>query len=131
MNKQVEQIKAEIERLQDSTMDSNCNFYSQAAEEKYHLLCHLENFINSLPEEPVSEDLEKAAVEAFKNIVEEDRNSFLEIFKAGAQWKEQQMIEKAVEWLVNNMMCTGYTLQSKAKFIRDFRKTMSDNTENE
>lgn len=39
-------------------------------------------------EEPVSEELEKAAVEAFKQIVDDERNSFLEIFKAGARWQE-------------------------------------------
>lgn len=45
----------------------------------------------------VSEDLEKAAVEAFKHIVDSDKNSFLEIFKAGAEWKEEQMMAKAVD----------------------------------
>ena len=39
-------------------------------------------------EKPVSENLEKAAVEAFKEIVDDERNSFLEIFKAGAEWKK-------------------------------------------
>ena len=36
---------------------------------------------------PVSEELEQAAVEAFKKIVDDGRNSFLEIFKAGAEWQ--------------------------------------------
>lgn len=42
---------------------------------------------NSLQEEPVSEGLEKAAVEAFKQIVDSNKNNFLEIFKAGAKWQ--------------------------------------------
>ena len=30
-------------------------------------------------------------------------------------------IEKAVEYIANNMRCDGYTLQTKAKFIKDFK----------
>ena len=39
-------------------------------------------------EQPTIDDreLEKAAVEAFKHIVDSGKNSFLEIFKAGAKW---------------------------------------------
>lgn len=43
-----------------------------------------------LVEEHVSEELEQAAVEAFKEIVDDERNSFLEIFKAGATWQKEQ-----------------------------------------
>ena len=49
--------------------------------------------IKALQKEPVSEDLEKAAVEAFKQIVDSDKNSFLEIFKAGAKWQKQQILD--------------------------------------
>lgn len=33
-------------------------------------------------------------------------------------------IEKAVDYIANNMQCNGYTLQTKVKFIRDFKKHM-------
>ena len=36
------------------------------------------------------EEINQAAVEAFKQIVDSDKNNFLEIFKAGAQWQKQQ-----------------------------------------
>lgn len=49
-------------------------------------------------EETVSEELEQAAVEAFKKIVDDGRNSFLEIFKAGAKWQKEQ--DK--QWLAEN-----------------------------
>lgn len=136
MNKQVEQIKAEIERLirylgeqRDINLEELLSFINSLPEEPVSGLDNGKMSIdrwkeackaasnqanyrekNGLTEtrddyfvdgvqwadehpikEPVSEDLEKAAVEAFKNIVDEDRNSFLEIFKAGAKWKEQQM----------------------------------------
>lgn len=41
-------------------------------------------------EKPVSEELEQAAVEAFKEIVDDGRNSFFEIFKAGAKWQKEK-----------------------------------------
>ena len=33
-------------------------------------------------------------------------------------------IEKAIEYISNNMRCDGYTLQTKAKFIKDFKNYM-------
>lgn len=43
------------------------------------------------------DDLEEAAVEAFKQIVDSDKNNFLEIFKAGAEWQKEKMMEDAVD----------------------------------
>ena len=47
-------LVAEIQRLQDLTMDENKNFYSEAAEGEYNALCNIEHFIDSLQEESVS-----------------------------------------------------------------------------
>lgn len=33
-------------------------------------------------------------------------------------------IEKAADYIANNMRCNGYTLQTKVKFIKDFKKYM-------
>lgn len=33
-------------------------------------------------------------------------------------------IEKACDFIAGNMTCNGYTLQTKVKFIRDFKKYM-------
>lgn len=35
-------------------------------------------------------------------------------------------IEKAADYIANNMQCNGYTLQTKVKLIRDFKKYMED-----
>lgn len=35
-------------------------------------------------------------------------------------------IKKAAEYIANNMQCNGYTLQTKAKFIRNFKRYMED-----
>lgn len=93
MTDKVQKIRKEVEKLKLCTMDEHMKFYSEAAEAEYNALCEVEKTIDSLQEEPVSENLEKAAVEAFKKIVDSDKNSFLEIFKAGAEWKEEQMMK--------------------------------------
>lgn len=66
-----------------------------AFEQEKLAMCELLSSLDTLEvqEEPVSEDLEKAAVEAFKQIVDSDKNNFLEIFKAGANWKKEQIEE--------------------------------------
>ena len=109
MTDKVQKIREEIERLQGLTMDENKNFYSEAAEGEYNALCNIEHFIDCLQEEPVSKDLEKAAVEAFKHIIDSNKNSFLEIFKAGAEWKKEEMMEKTID-----ATCFGF--QSAALF---------------
>lgn len=38
--------------------------------------------------------------------------------------RKDVFIEKAAEWLASNVTCDGYTFQSKAKMIREFRKAM-------
>lgn len=45
-------------------------------------------------------------------------NDFIEYTSTDA------FIEKACEFLAENMTCNGYTLQTKAKFIRGFRNYM-------
>lgn len=43
--------------------------------------------------------------------------------------RKDAFIEKAVEYIANNMGCDGYTLQTKAKFIRGFRSLMNGKNE--
>ena len=35
-----------------------------------------------------------------------------------------EVIKKAVDYIAKNMRCDGYTLQSKAKFIKGFKNYM-------
>jgi hypothetical protein len=45
------------------------------------------------------------------------------ITKNGIEYiRTDAFIEKACEFLAENMKCDGYTLQTKAKFISDFRE---------
>ena len=59
------------------------------------------SFINSLLEEPVSEDLEKAAEEQARSYgyMTEDYEfrENVESFKAGAEWQKEQMMAKAID----------------------------------
>jgi hypothetical protein len=70
---------------------------------------------NSLQEEPVSEGLEKTAVKAFKQIVDSDKNNFLEIFKAGANWKEEQIEEVLLSEVLPCFMHGGEADEVMAK----------------
>jgi hypothetical protein len=72
-------------------------------------------------EESVSEDLEKAAVEAFKQIVDDDKNNFLEIFRAGIKWHKEYMKAKAIEGnvLANGMGEPILHLWDKGKHLID------------
>lgn len=89
-------IRAEIERLKLCTMDEHMGFYSEAAEAEYNALCNIEHFIDSLQEEPVSEDLQESA-ETYTNRRENEKFDVGEgygmddvenAFKAGAQWQK-------------------------------------------
>jgi len=81
-DKERQYLIAEIERLKDCASPI--------------VVCDtLLSLIDSMQEEPISEDLEKAAVEAFKQIVDSDKNNFLEIFKAGAKWQKEYLWKPA------------------------------------
>lgn len=136
MTDKLQKIRAEIERLQDGLMDAQGRFCTNAAESAYHILCHLENFINSmqeehtipdivdehwwemLGEEPVSEDLEEAAKHyLYSNILYDDvyvgnptDNDCVEMFKAGAQWQKEKMMKEAKESQVILTRITNATL---------------------
>ena len=94
----------EYSRLQEDGIDSN-EYYRIITERVINILKKHKNFMQ---EEPVSEDLEKAVAEAFKQIVDSDKNNFLEIFKAGAKWQ-----------LAKNK---SITLDDLEKFINELSK---------
>lgn len=46
--------------------------------------------VESLSKLSLPSGVKEAAVEAFKELVDSDKNNFLEIFKAGARWASEQ-----------------------------------------
>lgn len=98
MNKQ--QLRAQIAALQDATMDENKNFRTAYDEGKFDALSAVDALLDSLQEEPVSENLEEAAkiytVSLVVNEIIPDatvkqlREVADKSFKAGANWRYEQ-----------------------------------------
>ena len=98
-----EKIRAEIERLYNQSLvhknrqvelglkSAACTSYG-----KSEVCKELLSFIDSMQEEPVSEELEEAALQHLQKhydtsvIWDEDEKCVVRDFKAGANWKEQQ-----------------------------------------
>lgn len=121
-----EKIRAEVERLRALTADPISN--------PFDLVLH---FIDSLPEEKVSEDLEEAAEEyasVYKQVgYDEDHIlSVSDSYIAGADWQKEHTIDKACEWLKENMnkyIHHNYVtdaLDVEKGIYQDFRKAMED-----
>ena len=71
--------------------ESGDHYYNVDITRKGLIWAYVDELLNlAKKEEPVSEEFKKAAVEAFKQIVDSDKNNFFEIFKAGTQWQKQQ-----------------------------------------
>ena len=90
----IQQLRAQISALQDATMDENKNFRSAYDEGKFDALSAVDTLLDSMQEEPVSEDLEEAADEALNNVLNTHEivniRSCLEMFRLGAKWQEEQ-----------------------------------------
>ena len=91
MTDKVQKIKEWISKEQDGLMDAQGNFEYPEHEGAYHILCNLDAYIDSLQEEPVSEDLEVAAEEWDESLYRSDA------FKAGAKWQKEQMMAKTID----------------------------------
>jgi len=53
-----------------------------------------------------------------------EKNNRIPTYSDAIEYGRKQMIDKACKFIAENMTCDGYTLQTKAKFIRDFKKYM-------
>ena len=115
-----ENIRAEIEEVK---LIIQANRAQGAFAEGYLLgqesvVEHLEKFIDSMPEEPVSEDLEEASKEWLipqldksyasygENMIMElthfDGYAMLDAIEFGAQWQKQQLMKSAVKGVVHH-----------------------------
>lgn len=93
MTDKVQKIKDWISKEQDGLMDAQGNFEYPEHEGAYHILCNLYAYIDSLQEEPVSEDLEEAANNHAIERYRTTRNRELAekckwSFKTGAKWQK-------------------------------------------
>lgn len=94
MYTEVQKIKDWIKTRKLCTMDEHMAFYNKLAEEEYKLLCDIEEFIKSMQEEPVSEDLEDYINELSKQFPEVSFAKLSRIAVMVAKWQREQNKEK-------------------------------------
>lgn len=107
MNK-VQKIRNEVERLQNELIQEREKGYGSDVDDACILeLQNVLTFIDSLQEEPVSEELEEAAIMYAKEEYNHKNPATLPdrcigcytplmyAFKDGAKWQKEQMLEKA------------------------------------
>lgn len=94
MTDKIQKIREEVKRMREllPVIDGD-NFYINYAN---NICTALEMYIDSLQEEPVSNDLEEAAVEWYNSVKYKSDLSGTPIsaFKAGAKWQKEQMASK-------------------------------------
>ena len=89
-------------------------------------------FIDSLPEEPASEDLEKEITKCYKsrNDLMMTREQFGKIIRHFTEWQKQQLIDKACEWLNDWLESDDFgipiTASSRKLFLKEFKEAMEE-----
>lgn len=85
-----EKIRAEVERLYKEVKAEEDAGYNDALDD-------IKAFIDSMQEEPVSEDLWEAAQTYYEELQKEkfEGSDVIDAFYAGNKWKKQQMMKEA------------------------------------
>jgi hypothetical protein len=99
MKDKVQKIRNEVERLQNDLIQEREKGYGSDVDDACILeLQNVLTYIDSLQEEPVSEELEKAANKYIKgNYSPWLYKAMFDCFKAGAEWQKEQMMNDAIE----------------------------------
>ena len=121
----VQKIKEWISKEQDGLMDAQGNFEYPEHEGAYHILCNLDAYIDSLQEEPVSEDLEeeikKIKKDYFPNASDPTiplRSIWIEdIARHFANWQKEQDKE-TIELAEDHAMLAGME-KMKEQLLKD------------
>ena len=90
MTDKVQKIKDWISKEQDGLIDAQGNFEYPEHEGAYHILCNLDTYIDSLQEEPVSEDLGDYINELSKQFPEVSFAKLSRIAVRVAKWQKEQ-----------------------------------------
>ena len=90
MTDKVHKIKDWISNEQEGLMDANGNFEYPEHEGAYHILCSLDTYIDSMQEEPVSNDLEELINKLSKQFPEVSFAKLSRIAVRVAKWQKQQ-----------------------------------------
>jgi anaerobic ribonucleoside-triphosphate reductase len=130
-------IKQELERRFNDNMKASEQYtenskssalFTSAAKEDYDLLA----FIDSLPEEPVSEDLEEYAKKLAKGAAL-DKHNLIWMCKKGAEWQKQKsmqdFLEKAEMYLKTRVYYNMHP-NNVTTAIQEFKNYMQNESEN-
>ena len=114
MTDKVQKIREEVERLKvwNNNVRNSTRHMTLQEEDfnrgKHSSYLEILNFIDSLQEEPVSEDLIVATNnycvnvrKGYPRVMDETDRYICNAFKAGAKWKEQQIMSNAIDAHVN------------------------------
>lgn len=105
MTDKVQKIREELVRLKEETSIGLSEHENGVEQGRMEIINAISSLLDSMQEEPVSEELEAAARHyLYSNILYDDvyvgnptDKDCIEMFKAGAQWKEQKLMAKAVD----------------------------------
>jgi hypothetical protein len=120
MTYKIQKIREEVERLQDLTMDENKNFYSEAAEGEYNALCNIEHFINSLQEEPVSDDLGDYIDELSKQFPDVSFAKLSRIAIRVSRWQRNQDVKNKLPKVISRTDLDEYAYQCAYDMSNDW-----------
>ncbi len=101
MSDKIQKIREDVERLKSQLLRGACSsqiaIETRCKEEAYNEVLAI---LDTMQEEPVSEELLKASMEFAKHFGEWDYA--MPCFQAGANWREEQMMAKAVDGVVHH-----------------------------
>lgn len=111
-----EKIREAVEKRYEYWREKEFNSHSIESEIRMSECQHLLLMLNSLQEEPASEELEKAA-EDYSNNLDNIYGSIGKqtryAFKAGAQWQKEQMMEQAIDGEIGYWNLHGLSVNVK------------------
>jgi hypothetical protein len=120
MTDKVQKIKEWISKEQDGLMDAQGNFEYPEHEGAYHILCNLDTYIDSLQEEPVSEEWIKELRTKLDSMSKED---FKKVFdKYAVDFNEEPVseeLEKIVEEITEPTVLNAYGTKELARRLRN------------
>jgi len=137
MTDKVQRIREEVARLQNELIQEREKGYGSDVDDACILeLQNVLTYIDTLQEEPVSEELEEAAFDYAEACKYEGGEKLLcvEHFKTGAKWQKQQTISKACKWidknaakyLVDRFVGSTRVVGLDNSIIDDFKKDIED-----
>ena len=115
MTDKVQKIKEWIGKEQDGLMDANGNFEYPEHEGAYHILCNLDAYIDSMQEEPVSDDLGDYINELSKQFPDVSFAKLSRIAVRVAKWHKEQIDEALLSEVLPCFMHGGEADEVVAK----------------